>query len=132
MTTIWADTNVLVRFLMGEPATLAMRSRRLFQRAAQGEFSIRVANIVVAEVVWVLRSAYAADAAAVADAIRALVLADGIVVDDEDIVLSALRLMEKTTVDYADAFIAATASSRGEAVASFDADFKRLGIETVG
>jgi predicted nucleic-acid-binding protein len=91
-----------------------------------------VANVVVAEVAWVLRSGYGADAATIAEALNSLVLADGIIVDEQDIVLSALRLLESTRVDYADAFIAASARARGEAVASFDADFKRLGVEVVG
>ena len=132
MTTVWADTNVLLRFLTGEPALLAARSRRLLRRAAEGELSIRIANLVIAEVIWVLSSVYRADHAAVADAVRALVLADGIVVDDEETVLSALRLMEGMKVDYKDAFVAANAIAHGDPVATFDSDFKRLGVEVIG
>jgi predicted nucleic acid-binding protein len=132
VTTVLADTNVLLCFLTGEPSAQAARSRRLLRRAGAGEFSIRVANLVIAEVVWVLGSVYDAKVAAIAEAVTALVLADGIVVDDADIVLNALRLMEKTNVDYTDAFVAASASARGEAVATFDTDFKRLGVEVLG
>ena len=39
--------------------------------------------------------------------------------------------MEDANVSFVDAFIAASARSRGEAVATFDADFKRLGVEVV-
>ena len=132
MTTVWADTNTLLRFLTGEPATLAGRSRRLLRRAAEGELSIRIASLVIAEVIWVLGSVYEADTAAIAQAVRALVLADGIAIDDEDVVLSALRLMEDAKVDYTDAFVAAAAMAHGEAVATFDKDFKRLGVQVVG
>jgi predicted nucleic acid-binding protein len=129
--TVWADANVLVRFLRGDSPDFAARARRLFRRAAEGEFVLRVSTIVVAEVIWVLGSVYKAAPNAIADGVRSLALADGIAIDDEEIVLDAVRLMDEAKVDFTDAYVAACARSRGERVATFDADFKRLGVEVV-
>lgn len=127
--TVWLDTNVLLRFLTGKPTDLAGRARRILRRAADGELVLRVTPVVIAELIWVLRSVYRTDVNSVGDAIRSIALAKGIDVADEEVVLEAVRLMEDTGVDYPDAFVAASARVRGEAVATFDADFKRLGVE---
>ena len=129
--TVWVDSNVLLRFLTGNPGHLAGRARRLLRRAADGELLLRVPNVVIAEVIWVLRSGYRVEPKVVADAIRTIILAEGIVVDDEQLVMDALRTMEDANVDYTDAFIAANARASGQPVATFDSDFRRLGVEIV-
>jgi predicted nucleic acid-binding protein len=129
--TVWVDSNVLLRFLTGTPPHLAARARRLLRRAADGELRFRVTNVVIAEVIWVLGSGYKADPKMIGDAIRAIVSTEGIKVDDEDVVMDALRAMEDADVDYTDAFVAASARAHGEPVATFDSDFRRLGVEIV-
>jgi len=122
---------VIVRFLTGEPADAAAKARRLLRRAADGEVTFRVPAVVIAEVVWVLGSYYQVPRDVVADRVRGLALAEGIEVEDEDIVVEALRSMENANVAFVDAYLAASARARREPVATFDADFKRLGVEIV-
>lgn len=62
--------------------------------------------------------------------VGAPLLADGVDADEREIVIDGLRLMELRNVAYPDAHLAARARARGEPVASFDADFRRLGAET--
>lgn len=129
MTTVWVDTNVLLRFITGDPSETARRARRLLRRAADGELTLRVPSVVIAEIIWLLGSYYSSDRATIAEAIRGLVLADGVLAENKDLVLDALRLMQDANVAYVDAYIAASARANGEAVAAFDNDFKRLGVE---
>lgn len=129
--TVWLDANVVIGFLTGEPEGLALRARRIFRRASEGEVALRVPTVTVAEVVWVLGSYYRVSRGVIADRVRGLILSEGVEVDEEEVVLEAVRLMEDANVSFVDAFIAASARSRGEAVATFDADFKRLGVEVV-
>ena len=129
--TVWLDANVIVRFLTGEPEALAERARRLLRRAAEGDVAFRVPTVAVAEVVWVLGSFYRVPREVIADRIRGFMLAEGVAVDDEATVLDAVRMMEDAGVSFVDAFIAASARARNERVATFDADFKRLGVDTI-
>ena len=129
--TVWLDTNVVIRFLIGEPPDQAKRAQRLMRRAAAGELVVRLPTVVIAEAIWVLGSFYDGGRAAIAEAIRSLVLADGVSVDELDVVLEALRLMEDANVAYVDAYLAASARRSGEPVASFDAGFRHLGVELV-
>jgi predicted nucleic acid-binding protein len=129
VTEVWLDTNVVLRFLTGEPPDLFRRAQRLMRRAARGEVVARITHVALAETVWVLGSFYGRDATAIAETLRSFVLADGVSVDDPDAVLEALRLMVDANVAYIDAYVAVTARRSGQPVASFDADFRRLGVE---
>lgn len=129
MTEVWLDTNVVLRFLTGQPPELFRRARRLMRRAADGEITVRVTHVALAETVWVLGSFYGREPSAIADTLRSFVLADGVKVDDPDTVLDALRSMIDANVAFVDAYVAATARRSEAPVASFDEDFRRLGVE---
>ncbi len=129
MTDVWLDANVVLRYLTREPPALAAAARRLIARAADGEIRLRLTHVTIAEIVWVLGCFYERRPVEIADALRGFVLADGVSIDDTDTVVDALRLMSDANVDFADAYVAVAARRAGAAVASFDADFRRLGVE---
>ncbi len=52
------DTNILLRFLSGEPAAQAAAARRLFDRASAGEVVLDVSPVIVAETLYTLLSFY--------------------------------------------------------------------------
>lgn len=127
MTTFWLDANVVLRFLTREPAELAERARRLMARADAGELTLFVSELVVAEVVWVLKSFYGHSLAEIAAVVGAFVSASGIRVDDRETTLAALELARDHNVDYIDAVLALKAAANGETICTFDeTDFKRL------
>ncbi len=43
------DTNVLLRFLSGQPAAQAAAARKLFAHAANGEVVLEISPVIVAE-----------------------------------------------------------------------------------
>lgn len=132
MTSVWLDTNVLIRFITRDSSEQSRRVLTLMRRAERGEVSLRVATVVIAEAVWVLGSVYEFDRTQIAEAIRAFVLADGVAAEEREVVTDALRLMQDQNVAYVDAYLAALARDRGEPVASFDTGFRRLGVELSG
>lgn len=129
MTSVWLDTNVLVRFVTKDSPEQLRRVVALMRRAQRGEVSLRLASIVVAEAVWVLGSVYAFDRGQIAEALRGFILAEGVSAEDSEIVTDALRLMQDQNVAYVDAFLAALARSQREPIASLDTGFRRLGVE---
>lgn len=129
MSRLWLDANVILRFLTGEPEEMHERSARLMARAEQGEVRLYVSQLVLAEVIWVLKSFYGNSMTEIADVIGALVSAPGIEVDDREIVIRAVQLAQEKNVDYIDAFLALQAAARDERVCTFDrTDFKRLPV----
>lgn len=99
--------------------------------AQMGEVLLVLPIVVVAEVVWVLGRYYGYDRRRIALGLRELVTADGVAAEGADDVLDALALMADHGVDFPDAYLAAAANRRSDSVATFDADFKRLGAKVL-
>jgi len=100
------------------------------RRAAEGEVILVIPVVVLAEVIWVLRSPYYGyKPARIAAELQELVAGDGVSMEGGNDVLEALALMTEQNVDFADAYLAAVAARRREPVATFDADFRRLGVQ---
>jgi predicted nucleic acid-binding protein len=131
VTRYWVDANVVLRFLTGEPAEQAEKAARLMSRAEGGEVVIVLSALVIAEVIWVLKSFYRRSLEEIAGVVIPLMSADGIEVEDRDLLSRALELAREKNVDFVDAVLALQAARRGEPVCSFDGDFKRLPVERV-
>ena len=130
MTTVWVDAKLLLRLLTNQPPALARKAKRLMRRAAEGELVLVIPVVVLAEIVWVLRSPYYGyKPTRIASELQDLVTADGISMEGGDDVVEALALMSDHNVDFADAYLAAVAVRRQEPVATLDADFRRLGVQ---
>lgn len=119
---------MLLRFLTGEPPTLADRAEKLLEDAERGEILARVHPVTVAEVVWVLQSFYERSKEDVAGALVPLFSGHRLRVESLEVVTRALEVMASANVDFADALLAETARARGEGVASFDRDFDKLDV----
>jgi predicted nucleic acid-binding protein len=123
----YVDSNVILRFLIGDPPEMAEESARLFRAVEDRTVTLIVDDVVVAEVVWVLSSYYRHTPRDIAAVLRGFLLQDGIEVQERDTLLLALTLYETKNVDFADALLAARMQERGiRAVFSFDRHFDRL------
>lgn len=131
MNELWVDANVLLRLITGDPPEMAQRALRLVEQAELGEVTIRLSPLVVAEMVWVLASFYRYPRTQIAEVLLPLVSARGVSLEEAEQVVAALDRMATANVDFIDAFLAETARCRGGAVASFDRDFSRLGVDWV-
>jgi predicted nucleic-acid-binding protein len=129
VTRLWVDANVLLRFLTGEPKELAGKAASLMGRAESGEVTLVVSSLVVAEVVWVLKSFYRHSLKDIAGVLVPLMSADGVEVEDRETLTQAIELARDKNVDFVDAALALQAARRGEPVCSFDGDFKRLPVQ---
>jgi len=120
----WLDTNVLVRHLSGDPPALARRATSLLSSAGHGE--LLVADVVTAELVYVLESVYGLTRPAVAVAVRAVLTFPAVKVVDLDLVLRAVEVYETDRLDFAEAYLVASAERSGVgSVVSFDKGLRR-------
>lgn len=122
------DTNVLLRFLSGEPAAQAAAARKLFAEAAGGEIVLDVSPVIVAEAFYTLTSFYGVERKVAAEKLSLLLQQHGVKLRDESQVLHALDRLQSANVGFADAFLAAGATEEKVAVASFDRDFDKLHV----
>lgn len=120
------DANVLVRFLVQDVPLQAKAARKLVEQAESGALLLVVDPMIIAETVYVLTSFYKKPRETVADALMAFVQSDGVSVADESRLVDALRRFQRSSVDFADAWLAATAAETHREVASFDRDLDRF------
>ena len=121
------DANVLLRFLTGEPKPMAEQAARLMRRAEQGEVLLVLSPLVIAEMVWVLKSFYRHSFDEISRVVIPLLSADGVEVEDRELLIRAIELARDKNVDFLDAVLALQAVREGETVCTFDeTDFKRL------
>lgn len=119
----FVDTNILVRHLTGDPPVMAARATAYLASADE----LYLADLVVAETVYVLESFYEVPRQQIAEATRSLVAFDSIVTVDPALLLRAVEVYEVDRLDFAEAYLVACAESTGVGcVASFDRSIARV------
>ncbi len=123
----YVDSNVILRFLTGDPPEMAAQAHALFEAVEQGEVTLVLDEIVVAETVWVLQSFYGHPHHDIARVLQELLSHKGLEADDTLGLLAALHLFAEKNVDFADALVAVHMERRGmREIFSFDRHFDRL------
>lgn len=118
------DTNVIVRHLTGDPPEMATRATAFLA----SESEILLADLVLAETVYVLESFYKAPREQIAAAMRSLLAMPSVMTVDPAVLLRALGVYDRDRLDFAEAYLVACAESTGiNRVASFDRSIDRVG-----
>jgi len=121
--TAFVDTNVLIRHLTGDPPEMASRATRYLETADE----LLLPDLILAEVAYVLESFYETPRAQVATTLRAVLAFPAIRVVDADLLQRAVEVYEVHRLDFADAFLVASAERTGIGiVASFDRTIDRI------
>jgi predicted nucleic acid-binding protein len=120
------DTNILLRFLSGEPVRQAEAAKKLFSDAAAGEVVLDVSPVIVAETIYTLLSFYGVERKEAVEKLLMLLRQPGLKIRDAAQVFSALERLRATNVGFADAFLAAGGAEENVAVASFDRDLDKF------
>ena len=126
------DTNVLLRYLTGEPAALAERAQNVLQGAEERRVRLIVTALTVAEVVFVLEHVYRWSRGMIAEGLLKLLAIFH--VPEVAVLERAIGWYRHVRrLHFADAYVAAVAASRAAAVISFDRELKRLrGLTVIG
>lgn len=123
----FVDTNVLVRHLTSDPPDQAARATRFLADADD----LLLADLVVAEVVYVLESFYKVERARLSEMARSIIAFDAMTVVDETLLLRAIEIYEIDRLDFAEAYLVASAERSGVAsIVSFDRSIDRVDTVT--
>ena len=128
MRRVFVDANVFLRFFTHDDDGQHEKARKLFTSSGDGKIQLVSGPPVLFEVAWTLRSAYEVPPIRILDILDAIAAFPGLSLSDEPTVLSAISLARESGVEFADAYIAASAQSLGvDHIATFNVkDFKRL------
>lgn len=133
MKTWFVDSNVLLRFFTTDDSGQNERAAALLKSASEGHIRLLCGPPILFEVAWTLRAAYHMPKDRVLSAMQMLFALPGLEFTDASIVGSALTASSMTGVEFADAYVAVLARSKGcEGIATFNLkDFNRLGLRMV-
>ena len=121
--TAFLDTNVLIRHLTGDPPDMAERATALL---GSGE-RLLLADLVLAECVYVLESFCELDRERVATLMRSVIGHPTIEAVDPSSLLRALEVYEIDGLDFAEAYLVAQAEATGVGdIVSFDRAIDRV------
>jgi predicted nucleic acid-binding protein len=117
------DTNIIVRHLTGDPADMAARATTFLESAS----GLLLTDLVLAEAVYVLESFYHVPHAKVAEAMRSLIAFKAVITVDPALLLRALEVYEVDRLDFAEAYLVASAeSSAVNTIVSYDKSIDRI------
>jgi len=105
--TVFADTNLFLRYLTNDVPAQADLVESLLHRAAKGKVNLVTTSMVIAEIVWTLESYYELDKKEIQAMILGILNTDGLEVIDSDLILQAIVHYTDKNVDFIDAFNAA-------------------------
>lgn len=114
------DTNIIVRYLVGDDPAQAEKARHLI-----GHEPIFIARSVMLEAEWVLRGVYELPAGQIIQSLRALAGLPDVTVEDASMVARAMDWAD-VGMDFADALHLA-ASAECSRFVTFDKRFARAG-----
>jgi predicted nucleic-acid-binding protein len=122
---IGVDTNVLVRYLTQDDAAQARKVDALVAAAIEGGDRLHVDDIVLCEVVWVLRAAYRLGKPSIAGALERIMRTALFSFEDRELLHAALSDYVLGPGDFSDYLIGRRNSRSGcEHTVTFDRSLK--------
>lgn len=118
------DTNVLVRFLVGDHAEHHAQAEKWFHEAEEGKRSIIVTALVIAETTFVLESFYKLQRSEIARALEVFVSQRWLKAEERT-ALRALWTHYRSGLHFVDSYLLARAELFGETLLTFDKELRR-------
>jgi predicted nucleic acid-binding protein len=117
------DTNIILRWLLGDHNELSPKAEKLVEKAKPS--TLLVTDIVVAEVVYVLRST-GRDRKQTSEALYLIDRTEAFKYENEELVMKITNLLVGTNLDFADCYLLARARRERLGLETFDNTLEKL------
>jgi predicted nucleic-acid-binding protein len=118
---IGIDTNVLVRYIVGDDPEQSIAASEMVERAIDRDETLFISQIVLCELVWVLSYAYRFTRAQIVSALQQLRRGAQMTIEGADEVRRATEAYAALRGDFADYLIAERSVANGcSSIATFD------------
>jgi len=126
----FVDTNVFIDIVMKRDEKRFRQCSRFFQKVKLNKIKAVTGNVVLAELIWTLKSFYGIGKEEIARRIKSIIKLRGIKLVDNYDSLRAIDLYQSKSIKYIDALIASIKPIQEKkwTVVSFDKDFDRIGV----
>ena len=117
------DTNILLRWLLGDHKELSPKAERVISEAKAG--SLLVTEIVAAEIVYILRST-GRDRSQTCEALLLIGRTAALKYEHEELMMDIIGLLSETALDFADCYLLARARREKLDLETFDRALHRM------
>ena len=118
------DTNVIIRFLVGDHPEHLSIATEIFQNIEEGSYEVEILESVMMEVLFVLTKFYKLPKKEVIEDLKKIIALRG-VVGEKVLLIETLNIVETKNIDFVDALICAKSRLHGYWKLSFDKDVNR-------
>ncbi len=119
------DTNVIIRFLVGDHEEYLAKSIEIFRQIESVKLQVFVLDGVLMEAFFVLTKFYKLPKEEVIDDLKMILALNGVVNANKPILFETLNVLENKNIDFVDAMICAKSKLEGFGKLSFDDDLKK-------
>ena len=120
MKKVLLDANVLLRFFEGEHADQYAEAAETMRDIQEGRIDAVLLDMIVAEIVYVLRRIYGRTRTEIAYVLREIITLPHIHVENRAVLFATFELYADRSIDFADAMLCAKKQLEGYAIVSFD------------
>ncbi len=107
MATCFLDTNILLRYLVGDNQQMAEQALNLLMRVERGEEKVITSSLVIFETIFTLQSFYRVPRQQIKEQVLPIISLRGLHLPDKSVFYKALDLYVTKNISFADAYNAA-------------------------
>ena len=119
------DTNIIIRFLVGDNEEHLAKSTQYFEQIELGSMEVEILSDVLMEAFFVLTKFYKLPKVEVISDLKTILSFEGVVNKDKVILFEALSIIENKNIDFVDALICAKCKFQNYEKLSFDKDLNK-------
>ncbi|MBU1085034.1 MAG: PIN domain-containing protein [Candidatus Beckwithbacteria bacterium] len=125
------DTNIFIEVLTGRDNTKYEDCYKLFKKIKTNQIQAMTSSVVVAELVWTLKTFYKFSRARITRGLKSIKRLRGLKIIDSYQFDETIKIFEQKSVKYIDAMIASIKPLQEKkwVIVSYDKDFDKIGIK---
>lgn len=120
------DSNIILRYIVNENTPINIKSRKYFEQASNDHLTLIIDNVVIAEVIWVLKSFYKSSKEDIVNSIKIVLTHKNIKMTNKNLILESLEFFYKHNLSYIDCYLHCLGQSKGIPLATFDAKLAKV------
>ena len=119
------DTNIIIRFLVGDNEEHLAKSTEYFEQIELGSMEVEILSDVLMEAFFVLTKFYKLPKIEVISDLKTILSFEGVVNKDKVILFETLSIIKNKNIDFVDALICAKCKFQNYEKLSFDKDLSK-------
>jgi len=114
------DTNVILRYLVGDDAKKSTQIKTMMREAKEGNVRLFLSEPIILEVAVGLRNYYKYSKEKIAELLRIICNLELLKIENKDIIISTLHYYETYALDFADCLLLSRVKKYNQKLFSFD------------